>query len=606
MRLNSPWLARILRATTLGLLVMVSTVADAQDQANNVGAVRWPGSDLYTAPSLSAPKLASLTRGEKVEFVKHDGLWSLVRWQNKDGIKEGWMSRIFIDWKSSASPSGAGAPASSATIAQAAPAIAPPTRSRGRAVLFGISRYQEGQNIPTLPGVPHDMNSASVMAQLMGISPDRITIYRDADASKVGITAILTQLAKDTTADEPVLVYYSGHGGRIADADLPTRCIEGLIAHDGALLTATEMAELLHPLAKLTSGLFVFFDSCHSGGLSATRAIGEQRLKPKFFARGDLSNCGEIVNMMSKPPGTRATGKPYVYAAAARANEVSLDDPDSGGLATSNFLRCMIDGNLKQTVDEISRCAQKNIDLNVPANSGFKPPHLSITGDLTTIPMSSDLSPAQRRKLVADVAQMTRGKSPTASKSANVGAKLDSQGWPRVMNPMQAFATILARADAATPLKVAAPETMQIDVDALRLEVHAPADGYLYLFQTGADGSSTVMLFPNLLDRNHQVRAGETLKLPRASWPLMAGGPEGESQLLVVFSRTERDIAQLVGTESGPFLDLAVSPTGMQALTLAVSRSAHADQAECRGKAKPNAVCDARYSASLTLIRETR
>ena len=103
------------------------------------------------------------------------------------------------------------------------------------------------------------------------------------------------------------------------------------------------------------------------------------------------------------------------------------------------------------------------------------------------------------------------------------------------------------------------------------------------------------------------MKAGQSLVLPRPSWPLVASGPEGDNQLLVVFSKTERYLSQLVGQEAGPFFDLAASPTGRQALTLAVSRSAYADDADCKGSvASSPAYCSAGYSAQLKTIREVR
>ena len=196
---------------------------------------------------------------------------------------------------------------------------------------------------------------------------------------------------------------------------------------------------------------------------------------------------------------------------------------------------------------------------------------------------------------------------PASPQAAAVSSALTSQGWPQVVNPQQAFAAIAARADRASVVIVDTPETLKIDVESLRMKVKAPADGYVYVFQTSEDGKNALMLFPNVADRDHRVRAGQTLDLPRPGWKLVAGGPVGEDQLLVVFSATERDLAQLVGQTAGPFLDLAVSPTGMQALALAVSRSAYASEAECKpADGSPPAYCSAKFSASLKTIREVR
>ena len=581
------------------------------------GVVNFPGHDLYAEPKLFSTAVGSVPSGAKVEFVQRDGTWWKVRWSGK----EGWMSRAFIeklDTPAALAPVLADSSAPPAAVVFAAPTsqavpatpLATPARERGRAVVFGISHYQPGKGIPTLDGVPHDMNSAVAMAQLMGISEDRISIFRDDQLTKASMTAILTQLAKEINEGDPVLVYYSGHGSRQSDPDKPGRCIEGLITYDAQALTSAEMSQLLQPLAKITDGLFVFFDSCHSGGLSSTREVsGQQRFTPKFVAIGDVSNCSEIVNMLQTPAtGTRATGNRYVYAAAARADEISLDDAQNGGLATSNFLRCMVPANGEvKTVEAIRACAQQGIEQSLASVTMFKPHHMTITGDLSTRPVRADLSPALKQQLLASASQGTLANRPASPKAAAISSALASQGWPPVVNPMQAFAAIAARTDSTSGLAVETPETLKIDVEALRIKVIAPADGYVYVFQTSEEGKNALMLFPNVVDRDHRVRAGQTLDLPRPSWKLVASGPVGEDQVLVVFSASERDLGQLVGQAAGPFLDLAVSPTGMQALALAVSRSAYASDAECKpSSGSPPAYCSAKFSASLKTIREVR
>lgn len=52
-----------------------------------------------------------------------------------------------------------------------------------------------------------------------------------------------------------------------------------------------------------------------------------------------------------------------------------------------------------------------------------------------------------------------------------------------------------------------------------------------------------MQLFPNQLDKRNQIRAQETLTLPRPSWAMKAGGPAGTDQFLVLVSERERDFA---------------------------------------------------------------
>lgn len=499
------------------------------------------------------------------------------------------------------------------TVAAAQPSVSSvaqrPAAGRGRAVVFGISNYTIPGVTPLL-GVPRDMVSAGVMAQLMGISADRITWHREGEVTKAGMTAVLTQLAREISEGEPVLVYYSGHGSRMPDPASPSQCVEGLLTADDQLLSSREMAQLLQPLARITDGLFVFFDSCFSGGLAATRAIEGSGLRAKFAPRaGELSNCQAVNDLANPPRGTRATGNRYVYAAAARANEVSLDDTETGGLATNNFLGCMMQNNgAAMSVDALRACAQSGIERRLANEKRYLPHHMTITGDLNLRPVRTNLTPALKQQMVASAAQGQLANRPAEAKAAFVSSSLITQGWPQVYNPQQAFNAIAGKADASLALKVDAPQTLKINTQNLQMTVQAPADGYLYVFQATGDGKSAYMLFPNLSDRDNRVRAGQALDLPRASWPLVATGPEGENQLLVVFSRTERDISQLVGRVEGPFFDIAVSPTGMQALALAVSRSAFADQPECSGTnaAGNPALCAPGFAAQLRTIREVR
>ncbi len=620
------------------IAMAVPLFSQAQAPATEYGLVRWPGGDMYSEASFSSTSLGSVSRGEKVEFLARDGIWWKVRHQGK----EGWMNRIVIEKIDNpappaavvATPAPAAAPAPSAQPAavattpatpaaptQSAPNFfsalqalvapvpeAPPLKNTGHAVVFGISQYAPNTGIRDLKGVPRDMDSAVAMAQLMGISQDRVSVYRDRQVTKAAMSATLAQLAKDIKPDEPVLIYYSGHGGRTADPAKPGSCLEGLITYDQALFSSSEMADLLRPLSRMTDNLFVFFDACHSGGLAATRAVGQQRFTPKFVARSDASNCAEVANMLRTPPGgTRAVGNKYIYAAAARFNEVSLDDEQNGGLATSSFLRCMATGRGRlQTVDELRACAQEGINLALAGNTQFKPHNMTITGDLSYRPVRADLSAAFKEQLLSSAAQGTLANRPAAAKSAYLSSALATQGWPQVYNPQQAFDAIAERSDKALPLLVEAPSTLKIDKENLQMKVRAPADGYVYVFQATGDGKNAVMLFPNTSDRDNRVSTGQSLDLPRPSWPLVAGGPEGNNRLMVIFSRNQRDIGQLVGQEAGPFLDLAVSPIGMQALALAVSRSAHAEEADCMSAGNRPAYCTAGFSATVKTIREVR
>ena len=60
-------------------------------------------------------------------------------------------------------------------------------------------------------------------------------------------------------------------------------------------------------------------------------------------------------------------------------------------------------------------------------------------------------------------------------------------------------------------------------------------------------------LFPNLLDKHNRISAGTPLSLPRASWPMDAGGPAGTNQFAVLVSEHERDFGDAGMRSDGVF-----------------------------------------------------
>lgn len=85
---------------------------------------------------------------------------------------------------------------------------------------------------------------------------------------------------------------------------------------------------------------------------------------------------------------------------------------------------------------------------------------------------------------------------------------------------------------------------LRIDRDDLRFSVSSARDGYLYVLLAGPDGS-LIQLYPNDNARNNRIGAGQTLKLPQASWPLKAGEPVGMEHFLVLVTAEPRSFAPL-------------------------------------------------------------
>jgi hypothetical protein len=84
--------------------------------------------------------------------------------------------------------------------------------------------------------------------------------------------------------------------------------------------------------------------------------------------------------------------------------------------------------------------------------------------------------------------------------------------------------------------------TLRIDRDDLRFSVSATREGYVYVLLAGPDGS-LVQLYPNDKARNNHIGAGETMRLPGASWPLKASDPPGPEHFFVLVTAEPRSFA---------------------------------------------------------------
>jgi len=98
---------------------------------------------------------------------------------------------------------------------------------------------------------------------------------------------------------------------------------------------------------------------------------------------------------------------------------------------------------------------------------------------------------------------------------------------------------------------------VQVGRDKLAFEVSSKREGYVYVYLLSS-GGEMFLLFPNLLDKYNKINAGGTLSLPRASWPMNAGGPPGTNEFAVVVSEHERDFSQSGAQNDGVFPQFAL------------------------------------------------
>ncbi len=496
------------------------------------------------------------------------------------------------------------------------PGISKPPSPNIHVLIMAIGAYKNG--VTPLNGVQFDVETATQIAKKMGAMDNNIRVYRDDQLTLNGMRKAFDELDARVHQDDQVLIYYSGHGGRqkFNDPTLGERCAAAFITVDGDGFMDAEVKEKLKHLSEKAQKLIVMIDACHSGGI-ATRSLNDANAEftPKFWFKGGAGDtCARPVNIVTrsistdlKTPGSGANN--YTYIAAARENEISLDQPGKGGVASQAWLQCMngdvqdLDGSGDISAEEIRTCAQTKIDEKLSKAKSVRPHHVTITGN-------SDLTVGFMEKAATAPAPTSTPATPVAASKPTAAKPTAAPSKP---NPLATLNSIYNNRDdkRVVEFKAAKPKLV-IDKDSFDFTLKSSHDGYVYLLMVGSDGHSFDLLFPNQLDHKNEIRAGETLKLPRATWELGVQGPPGKDNLLAIVAESPRNFSQIGMQPSGPFssIDAQTSPGSGRDMQMASGSSANANSEECLMPKTRNITirkrCSPAYGAALLTIEEIK
>lgn len=623
------------KSTSLAQLLLISALAffSVYTAAQTMTVLR--ASELKADRFIDAASLAQLSAGQSVESIKIEAGWVQIRTSDKTGwvralaLKGGNTAQIASASRLDSGRSGNNNSMSTTGIRSV------PKASR-HALIIGIGEYSVSGVTP-LKGVTHDMQSARVISQAMSIPEENITYLRDGKATASEIRRGIQDLDARVRPGDRVFVYYSGHGTRWLDTSVANnaQCMEGLLASDGFAVTNTEMSDLLSPIAKKTDKLMVFYDSCHSGGIAnqplRTRSINLSgtTLTPKF-SNLSLEACSKPSNMRTRSLSTELGRKGIfpeniVSIAASRPDEVSFDNPLTGGMATVAWRDCMLgkakdlDQSGSLSVEEITSCAQVNLSQSLANQPDILGQNMTIGGNKAFIPsfqvasIASEpiatVAPVSITQTTATTAPLAN--SPTISVLATPSATPSlPQPTLQAVQPRELLAQIHAQRDASRKLSaVANPKRMRILQDPLRLTIRSERAGYVYVALAGSDLKSLYLLFPNSLDGNNRIEANQTIELPKSGWRVTAAGPKGINTVLVLISDSPRDLSQLEGEKAGPFLKTLLNAEGKSKLQWLLANSENQDQQACQtGGAKRNLLvsqeCSDGFASALVEIEE--
>lgn len=196
------------------------------------------------------------------------------------------------------------------------------------ALVIGISSHQTPTwNLPSsVADDARDFHALLTDPQYCAFNTNNVQMLLDQAASLAALRQALEALAKRCDRDSTVLIYYSGHGGRLAGAGegylIPADVGTNL---EESALSSTEFSQALQAIPARR--VVVILDCCHAGGIG----------HPKQFKQLPIGNFQ--TGLPTHDLQALAAGYGRLIIASSRDSEYSLVKPgDRNSLFTKHLL----------------------------------------------------------------------------------------------------------------------------------------------------------------------------------------------------------------------------------------------------------------------------
>jgi hypothetical protein len=211
-------------------------------------------------------------------------------------------------------------------------------------------------------------------------------------------------------------------------------------------------------------------------------------------------------------------------------------------------------------MSEIQQCAQNNINNSLKGNPQYAPHHVTVSGNRNLIPVQRPptvVAVVTPEPLKPVVVATTPPVVVTPAPPVVVTPEPVKPPPPVVQPPAEPVLASLAtlrdieqqrNPKRVVDVKVSKP-VMKIGADSLDLSIKSSHDGYIYMILLGSDAKSFYVLYPNGLDKNNAIKAGQTVRIPKPDWEVKAAGPVGTNNLLVMVSDSPRKLNTLTMAE---------------------------------------------------------
>lgn len=387
--------------------------------------------------------------------------------------------------------------------------------AKDRALIIGLTQYKNSEL--NLPGIDLDVRMAEKMAKMLGFESSSIKTLTGKNASRSDIEQTFQNwLIKGTSADDRVLFYFSGHGGRIKDknGDEKDGQDEYITAYDlgrkvseGGFILDDDLSKWINSIPSQNK--LIILDSCHSG--TASREI---KIRGKSMGENTLFS-----------------------------KKHSFTDSDSGNFE-NNYSTYESDN-----IDFLD--GKKNI-LTLAAAHDYEPAKASQKGSLFTLGLYQALSADSQkgtqsstaRQLVGSAArfiEQTLAKDPDSVHSPVISGDASLLNKPLLIKAARNsqgnnWQDLLALSDKGEALNPRSNQSQYKTDDIINFTVDLPQSGYLNIINVDAH-DEVLVLFPNKYNRDNKVRSG-SLKIPDdlMDFELYAKAPYGDSLTLFILT----------------------------------------------------------------------
>jgi hypothetical protein len=419
-----------------------------------------------------------------------------------------------------------------------------PVLAENRALLIGAGSYPKICNNTQqcgLPGIDVDLKTMQRVAQYLGFTPSQMKVLHDDQATYDNVKAAFHNwLFQGVTADDRVLIYFSGHGTHVPDEDGDEG--EGnpdtaLVLHDTEVVQRSGRETLAQALvdddfgrwlARIPSiNILVLVDACHSGdvykSLLSNRSLGETEGAVKYFRYPNMPRSRGKSGLLSSRSLTREN---FVAISAAGHDEKSIATP-KGSLFTLGVdaaIATAVRQQAKLTVRDLAERSSAYVAQHTAAGERFHP---QLQGNLELA--------SQLLQLVAQAG----GSGPT---------------W-------QTLESTVDRASERLSIQSAQP-IYRLGDRSISFTLEVPWAGYLNIVAVGPDDQPTV-LFPNGFRRDNAVPAGRFVlpnpKPGQSGYRFEAQEPAGPTLVVAVLTPEPLDLYETSTTVrdiSGSFRQL--------------------------------------------------